>query len=119
MGKDKANKNIISGGWNEWTMVYRPPLIIFLTKNWRSLRSATGHPDKKLRFAHCFLQCKVGDYCKKKQKKQVEPAFAGWNEWTRTTDPHLIRTFCHNFNIKNSILTILFFILIVKKLNFF
>lgn len=25
------------------------------------------------------------------QKKQVEPAFAGWNEWTRTTDPHLIR----------------------------
>jgi len=26
-----------------------------------------------------------------KQKKQVEPAFVGWNEWTRTTDPHLIR----------------------------
>ncbi len=51
-------------------MVYRPPLIIFLTKNWRSLRSATGYPDTKLRFAHCFLQCKVGDYCKKNKKNR-------------------------------------------------
>lgn len=48
MGKDKANKNIISGGWNEWTMVYRPPPYNF--------------SDEKLAFASlgnrapCFCQ---------------------------------------------------------------
>ena len=57
---------------------------------WRSLRSATGTLIQNCVLCIAFCNARWGIIAKK-QKKQVKPAFAGWNEWTRTTDPHLIR----------------------------
>ena len=58
---------------------------------WRSLRSATWWTTLMQSSKLCLLLCNTRwwFYCNKKSEDNL--TLIGWNEWTRTTDPHLIR----------------------------
>ena len=71
---------------------YLTILLQPVKKNRHSLRSATWWTTLMQSPKLCLLLCNTRwwFYCNK--KSEDNPTLIGWNEWTRTTDPHLIFT---------------------------
>ena len=77
----KKESEIRSQIWLEWVDYgLSTPLIIFLAKNLRSLRLATGTPWCNINVANANAFKGVST---KNKKSRLIPTLVGWNEWTR------------------------------------